>query len=152
SSDLNLSIEPYTIKRIANEYHDKQIQGSIASATSIRAHLHVDSNTAPIQHTLPEASLFALQQYFQGTNKFHDWEDYFPSLYYKLITSQIKDLEDIHSMEEGIENRIKTLIEKASSFERLIQELTTSRYTKARLQRGLTHILTNTGKDEMQQF
>src|SRR5699024_7839336 len=70
-SDYNLSIEPYTIKRIANEYHDKQIEGSIASATSIRAHLQVDSNTAPIQHTLPEPSLLALQQYFQKTNKFH---------------------------------------------------------------------------------
>src|SRR5699024_2690172 len=151
-SDYNLSIEPYTIKRIANEYHHKQIESSIASATSIRAHLQVESNTAPIQHTLPEPSLLALQQYFQKTNKFHDWEDYFPSLYYKIITSQMKDLADIHLMEEGIENRIKTLIEKTTSFEGLMQKLTTSRYTNSRLQRGLTHILTNTSKEEMQQF
>lgn len=151
-SDYNLAIEPYTIKRVANNYHDKQIQGSIASATSIRLQLQDHANTAPIQHTLPDASLLTLQQYFQETNTFHNWENYFSSLYYKMITSQMKDLSEIHLMEEGIENRIKSQIEHATSFARLMQELTTSRYTKARLQRGLTHILTNTSKDEMQEF
>lgn len=151
-SDYHLPIEPYTIKRIANDYHDKQIHGSIASATSIRNQLHEKLDTATIQHTLPKTSLRTLQQYFQEANMFHHWEDYFPSLYYKLITSQMKDLSEIHLMEEGIENRIKSQIEYTTSFATLMQGLTTSRYTNARLQRGLTHILTNTSKEEIDQF
>lgn len=149
--DHDLSIEPYTIKRIANDYHTPYISGPIASATSIRNTL-LQGDSAEVEQALPHASLQMLRQYYKKTHVFHHWESYFPSLYYKVMTSQLTALSHIHLIEEGLENRIQNKIDLATSFEDFLYHLSTSRYTRARLQRSLTHILTNTTKEEISAF
>lgn len=148
----NISMQPYTIKRIANDYHDKNIHGAIASATSIRTSLLANKDTKQISHTLPDASLQSIEDYLDLTNTLHDWEAYFPFLYYKIRTSKVSELSQIHLMEEGLENRVIKQINKAHSFSSLLEHLNTNRYTNARLQRALTHLLTNTSKEEIEVF
>ncbi len=57
-TNLNLNIKPILIKRIANNYNDQDISGTIASATSIRNNI---DNTDIIKDSLPKQSLLNLQ-------------------------------------------------------------------------------------------
>lgn len=150
--DNELPMEITTIQRIQNHYHDHIITNRIASATSIRHTLLEDGLSNEVKHTLPEHSLTQLKAYYTKTEKWHEWEQYFPLLRYKILTSSTDDLANIHGMEEGIEHRLKQKIKQSVSFSELIHHLKTKRYTTTRLQRILTHLLTNTTKAEITNY
>lgn len=147
-----LPIEPYTIKRIQNEYHDKHITSSLASATSIRNELFKNSFSNAVSATLPASSLQALRSYYAVTKDFHHWERYFPFLHYKVLTMRVEDLRLIHGVDEGMEYRLKTTAKHAKSFADWLNRVKTKRYTETRLQRVFTHILTNSTKSEIEPF
>lgn len=147
-----LPIEPVAIQRLHNHYHDESIEHSIASATSIRKSALRTNGLKDIKQTIPPASFDALRTYKTITNTWHSWEAYFPYLYYKLITTETKALQELHSVDEGIEHRLKKYIHKANNFEHFVDAIRTNRYTTARIQRMCTHILTNTTKQEIDTF
>jgi len=144
-------IEPLTIPRIHNEYHQEKIQHSIASATSIRKELHTNGLTEKALSTLPKQSVDQLQHYKKTANIWHQWELYFPFLHYKVMTMEKQQLASIFSVDEGLENRIKQTASTATSFADWLEKIKTKRYTQTRLQRMFVHILTNTSKEEMYQ-
>lgn len=150
--DNKLAIDIHTIKRIHNNYHDEFISHSIASATSIRKHIFEYGLTDKIAGTLPESSLSSLRTYDEKAKMFHHWEDYFPYIRYRLVTSTLDELAQIHSMDEGLENRMKKNIEHSLTFADFIHRVKTKRYTTVRIQRALTHLLTNTKKTEIHSF
>lgn len=148
----NLAIEPLTIKRIKNDYHEQIITNQIASATSIRNELMKNELSEKISATLPENSLFQLKEYKKQATIWHHWEHYFPYLHYKVITLKPSELIEVHGVDEGLEHRIKQTAIHAHSFSDWINRLKTKRYTQARLQRTFIHILTNTTKKEVIHF
>lgn len=148
----NFPIEPVAIQRLHNHYHDESIEHSIASATSIRKSALQTNGLKEVKQTIPPASFDVLHTYQTITNTWHHWEAYFPYLYYKLITTETKALQGLHSVDEGIEHRLKKHIQKANSFEQFVDAVRTNRYTTARIQRMCTHILTNTTKQEIDTF
>lgn len=144
-----LPIKALTIKRKNSHFHDEEIKGKIASATSIRKELKKNTFTNQLSEAVPEQSKKQIESYKEKTNLWHDWELYFPLLYYRLVTMTNEELEKIHGVEEGIETRIKKAIREAKSFADLIDRMKTKRYTQVRLQRMFVHILTNTTKNEI---
>jgi predicted nucleotidyltransferase len=58
------------------------------------------------------------------------------------------DISNIHTVDEGIENRVYKYITEANSLEELLELVKTKRYTYHRLSRMFTHILNNFSKDE----
>ncbi|TRZ38832.1 nucleotidyltransferase [Niallia circulans] len=147
---LSLPIEIHTVQRLNAGYHDKFFTSdTIASATSIRKEIIEGNSLDTITPYINAATLKILQDYKQRFATFHEWEKYWPYLKFRLMQMTSTELQTIYEVEEGIENRILAVYEKASSFQEFISLLKTKRYTWTRLQRICVHILTNTKKEEM---
>ncbi len=134
----NTTIKAHTIAR-TNHYHDETIESDIASATAIRkaVRLHQDvSNTTPMAKTLKHAQPIA-------------WDNYFSYIQTKLISLDKHNLSEIFLMDEGLENHLSKQIKHAQDFESFMQSAISKRYTRARIQRALVHLLTHTKRSEI---
>ncbi len=148
--DQKSSILPLTISRRAANYHDDTLHdSSIASATSIRKEIEQSASIQAIQKYVPANSFSKLKKGYDVFGKFVNWEELFPLLKYKLMTASLDELQTIYEIEEGIEHRFISKIQRATSFEHFIKLVKTKRFTWTRLQRMCTHLLTNAKKDEM---
>ncbi|HEX6594827.1 MAG TPA: nucleotidyltransferase [Bacillota bacterium] len=145
----NYPITPLTIKRIQNNYHDSMITNSIASATSIRKKLLETNNLRNVIDTIPPVMTEQLQNYKLATSLWHQWDNYFNLIHYRIMTMSAGELRTIQGVDEGLEHRIKKTAKKAASFHTWVQAMKTKRYTWNRIQRIFTHILTNTKKEEI---
>ena len=70
----------------------------------------------------------------------------------KLLTSQIADLQKIHGINEGLENRILDLSKTAENWQALIRAVTTKRYPASRIARTLLYLLLDIDKEAIAQF
>lgn len=147
-----LPIEPLTIPRIQNKFHDEEISTTIASATSIRKELENNELTGKARAALPEMSASQLVKYKKIAGLWHRWDHYFPFLQYRVLSMEACELKNIHGVDEGLENRIKRTAAKAVSFADWIDSVKTRRYTQARLQRTFTHILLHSSKEAIASF
>jgi predicted nucleotidyltransferase len=139
---LQSTIEPKSIQRIANQYRDLTFSHhSIASATSIRQAV---KNKQAIIDYVPELT----HQYL--TDYANDWDHYFDWLQYQIIANE-KNLHLIHDMTEGLHNRIIEANRKATNFHELTNLLSSKRHTESKIRRILAHILTNYTEEEFQQ-
>lgn len=146
-----LPIQPLTIKRINNDYHEQRITSRIASATSIRKQLlHHDNRLGQIKQTMPAGTIRQLEAYKKKATIWHTWEKYFPLLHYRVMTTTLEDLAAIQGVDEGLEFRIKETAKTATSFQEWMEAIKTKRYTWTRLQRMFAYILTNTKKTDME--
>lgn len=148
----NLPIEPLTIQRVHNAYHDTSINHKIASATSIRKELLMNGLSETVINTLPDATISQLHQYKKISTVWHQWEHYFPYLHYKITSMKSSELEDFLGVDEGLEHRIKETAPYILSYSNWLDKVKTKRYTTNRLQRMFTHILTHTTKEENERF
>lgn len=133
--DHEYSIDLHCIKR-TNDFHSLKIE-TISSASAIR---HALKNKIDIVNQFCNYSDY---------QEFYFFEDFFPFLRYKLLTTRKEELKQIHLIDEGIENLLKDKIETCKNMEELILSLTSKRYTRSRIQRMLIHILMNNTKDEI---
>ncbi|WP_456275602.1 nucleotidyltransferase [Bacillus sp. AK128] len=149
--DQQAKLIPKTITRTGANYHDEHFQSpTIASATSIRKALFSHtSDLDDVKGYFPETTYSGLLRYKKEFKQFHQWEDYFQLLKYKVLSSSVDELENIYEMEEGLHNRIVSKIKYTTSFIEFMEALKTKRYTWTRLQRACTHLLTNTTKEVM---
>lgn len=127
----NYTIEPITIKR-TNDYHDTLSNEEIISATNIREKIN---NNIDILKFIPEGNI----------NKIN-YELFFNLLKYKIITE--KDLSIYLTVDEGIDNRLKKVINEVTSLDELINKIKTKRYTYNRLMRMFIHILIGLTKED----
>jgi predicted nucleotidyltransferase len=141
-------IKAFTIKRKNAEYHDEHFASeTIASATSIRKALF--SNKGDIDRFVPISTKDLLIKYIDDFQEFHQWENYWPLLKYRILHAANSELKEIYEVEEGLENRFKNAASHSQSFQEFMQSIKTKRYTWTRLQRACLHILTNTKKADM---
>ena len=127
---LKSKIKPVSIKR-TNDYHSKELNDAITSATSIREAI---KNNLDITKYVPIETKKKLINY--------DESRYFDLLKYKIISTD--DLSIYLDVNEGIDKRIKKNILKANNLDELIKLVKTKRYTYNKLQRMFLHILTDT--------
>ena len=73
-------------------------------------------------------------------------EDYFPLLKYKILSEE--DLTIYQTVEEGIDQVLKKQILNSNSYEELIQNIKSKRYTYNKISRMLLHILCNFTKEK----
>ena len=130
----NYNIEVINIKRTTS-YHGEEIQNNITSASNIRK-LYLEGKD--ISKLIPYNSniLYKINM-----------NNYFNYLKYKIITEE-SNLNKYQTVDEGIENRIIKEINNSNSYEELIQNIKTKRYTYNKISRMLLHILTNFTKEE----
>ena len=131
----NYKINPVSIKR-TNNYHGKEINNNILNASLLR---NMYNNNKNIDNYIPKNVTKYLYQNL--TN-----ESYYSYLKYKIITE--KDLSIYQTTDEGIENRIKKVINNSNTWENLVKNIKTKRYTYNKINRMLIHILTSFTKEE----
>ena len=128
----NYNIEPITIKR-TNDYHDKASNNKIISATNIREKI---KNNIDITEFVPN------KEYI---NKI-DYDLYFNLLKYKILND--RDLSRYLTVDEGIENRLLSIINECNTIDELINKVKTKRYTYNRINRMFIHILIGLTKED----
>lgn len=127
----NYDIEPVTIKR-TNDYHDIESDEAIVSASNIREKIN---NKLSINKYIPEGTI----------NKIDD-ALLFSLIKYKITTED--HLEKYLSVDEGIDNRLKKVINNVNSLDKVVEEVKTKRYTYNRIMRMLIHILIGITKED----
>ena len=135
----NYNIKPITIKRIDN-YHEKELNNTFSSATSIREALKRNES---IKKHVPENTLEYL-------NDLHFIDNYFDILKYKIMTES--DLSIYSTVEEGIDNLLKKEIINSNSYDEFLEKIKSKRYTYNKIKRMLLHILCNFTKEKRDLF
>ena len=132
----NYPIEPISIKR-TNDYHATNLDNSkIVNATLIRK-LYNDNQD--ISSYIANNSLNKLIKI--------DYSNLYSLLKLQIINN-INNLSTYQTVEEGIENRIKKYIYKSNTWEELVNNIKTKRYTYNRINRMLIHILNSYKKSD----
>ncbi|GEN55682.1 UPF0348 protein YlbM [Halolactibacillus alkaliphilus] len=140
---INSNITIDTIKRKQAAYHQKVLSTPIASATSIRKSIADNHFSDHILKTMPSTVSALMQQYKETHGSFANFNDYYPFIQYKLLTTPSEALKAIHGMTEGIEHRLIDAAKKATSIDFFLNMVTTKRYTTTRIKRLLIHLLLN---------
>lgn len=137
------SLKTYPMKALSiqrtNAYHGMDLDSSIVSASALRNALFTHQS---IEGTTPMTDVLTKSELMR-------WQAYYPYLRMKLLTTPLADLKDIFLMEEGLENHLVKQAALADDFDTFITQSISKRYTKARIQRTLTHLLTHTTKAEV---
>ena len=131
---INSNIKCISIKR-DNDYNSKKLTNDITSATSIRENI---KNT-DIKKYVPDNVYPYLKK------KLYFIEDYFPLLKYKILSEN--NLNKYVGIDEGIDNKIKKVIYNSNSYEELIMNIKSKRYTYTKIKRILLAILIGFEKD-----
>lgn len=130
-------IQAHSILR-TNDYHGDKLE-TIASAKAIRNAIknHDDNYQIACPLTIDDP---------------HFADELYPYLRTLLLTSDIKELQKYHLVNEGIEKLLKDNAFKYDNYEDFINHSVSKRYTKARIMRTLTQIMMQTLKSEVSQI
>lgn len=131
----NYPIELHCIKR-TNDFHSLEVE-TISSASAIR---HALKNKQDIANQFCN---------YDDYHEFYFFDDLFPYLRFKLLTTSTDELKKLHLVDEGIENLLKDKINNCNNMNDFVTSLTSKRYTRSRIQRMLIHILINNSKDSI---
>ena len=134
----NRSIQAHTIQR-TNAYHSIEMDLPMVSASAIRKAL-IEGQS--IQNQSPMEAVLL-------TSFPNRLERYYPYLQLKLLTSPPDELKEIFLMQEGLENHLKDCALKHDDFDSFMQAAISKRYTRARIQRTLIHLLTHTRQSDV---
>lgn len=132
---LKSNIIPLTIKR-TNNHNSTLLTKYITSASSIRENIRKKN----IKKYVPKDTYKYLKR------KKYFIEDYFSLLKYKILSEN--DLSIYQGVEEGIENKIKKVIYDSNSYDELIMNIKSKRYTYSKIKRMLLCILIGYTKKE----
>jgi len=127
-------IDIVNIKRTI-DYYSSNIENNITSATNIRKML---SNNENIDKLIPynRDKLYKISM-----------NNLYQELKYQVIINS-NNLNTFQTVDEGIENRLLKYVDISNSYEELIYNIKTKRYTYNKLSRMILHILTNFTKEE----
>lgn len=130
----NYNIEPITIKR-TNNYLDTSSNEDIISATNIRNKIQ---NNIDISKYVPNTTIPFIENI--------SLNNFFNIIKYKIITEH--DLSIYLDVDEGIENRLKNVINECNNTQELIENIKSKRYTYNKIRRMLIHILIGFTKED----
>lgn len=134
---LNSKIIPYTIKRQGANYNEGEINTSYPSATSIRNYMKSNNDFNILKTTLPDQSYNTICSLANDKYSFVFPEAMFKYLKYKLLTERDK-LSNIIDTNEGLNNKILKEILSSNSFDQLVLNVKSKRYTYTRICRILS--------------
>ncbi len=156
-TNLNSKIKPITIQRMGASYHQKNIEGKISSATSIRNEILSSLTScktnlfAPdnkIKSTIPLSCFPILEKELREGRCPVTFDSYQQSIFTILRKTSLEDISRIHGVTEGLENRIKKASLRSYNIEQLINSIKTKRYTRTKIQRIILHIMMNLTKED----
>ncbi|GAB6170018.1 nucleotidyltransferase [Clostridium carnis] len=136
---LNSSIKPLTLKREGSSYNDKNLSLNFSSATSIRESLKNSTSIEKIASNMPKASYDIFKNLYDTNYPFIFEENMFNYIKFKLINNCI-NFNNLFDVSEGLDNKILKEIYNSNSYEELILNIKSKRYTYTKISRILTQI------------
>lgn len=156
---INTDIKPLFIQRINSNYNDREIAGTMASATAIRQALRLERNTCyPTKPYTANASINAntdaslnttswqqavpesVRQTLLQSNPGYDDALLWQLLRYRLRLLSTDDIAEACQCSEGLENLLKQATD-ATSFAQALQLCTNKRYSTSRIRRLFMQLL-----------
>ena len=144
---INSTIKPFTIKRTASNYHDKNISGSISSATSIREDFFTNNNLDNIRNVVPSATYKYMNDFLMKNTTFNDLHNFTDIFLYLFRLINYDKISFVNGVEEGLENRILRAFNNSNDLNYILKDISTKRYTMTRIKRILIHALIDLDKD-----
>ena len=142
----NLTITPVIIKRNGAGYHDTSTNTPVCSATALRTHIQATGFSYSLNDNMPAAVFKLLSQsiYANPLSVKH----FYPMLQYALWEHK-DNYNDYLEMNTEIANQLKSLNSYPSSFEGLVDYLTTKNQTSSRIRHALCNLLLGYTKQDM---
>ncbi len=141
---LKSPMKVHTIKRIETNYYDTvNTETNIQSATAIRQ-LHQTNQT--YKNYVPKYVYETLKK----TPPMQQ-DAFFPYIAYSLARYKANELNGIFGFTEGLEHLFLKHFQ-AKNYETLVEQLTSARYTNAKIKRNLIHMLIGTRKEDISTF
>ena len=134
---------PLAVKRQGAGYHDTDTKEEMASATAVRRMLHEGE---AISHAVPEISREILEQ---KRDCFADNEMLTPLIIQKVLQTSAEALNSIFGAGEGLGNIMKNRVRYWKSYEDIVADLKSKRYTRTRIERVLVHTLLEIKREDM---
>lgn len=133
---LKSNIKPFTLKRVNNLYNNKNLSGNISSATSIRENiLTLDS----IKDSIPINNFELLKNDIENNIAPITLNTFSDIILYKLRESSLEYIESLMDVSEGLEYKIKKECDICGNINDLIDNVSSKRYPKTRIQRILLY-------------
>ena len=135
--------QPMTVKRQGAGYHDHQADMPLASATAIRRAI---AEGREIFQSVPEISWEIISR---ERGNLADQEMLFDLIRQKILTTSAEELNKIFGAEEGLGSAMKKGVRYWKSYEDIIEDLKSKRYTRTRIARVLALTLLGVTRDDV---
>lgn len=146
------SIEPVTVKREGNDYHDTSLSSAFASASAIRKALK-DSELSQIEAQLPHASYQILKEHWGQTCPITA-DDFSLLIQYALLQYAhcLGGYTAFADVTSDLSDKIKKNLPAYQNLTSFCEALKTKDITASRLSRSLFHILLGITREQMRVF
>lgn len=136
---LNSKIKPYTIKRIASQYHDTDLQNEFSSATAIRQVIEHEVLQS-LSGQIPDTNIALFEGNYQKRFPIFT-NDFSLLLKYRLLNETKLSLTEYADISDELANRIYNQRNEFIDFEQFCELLKTKEVTYSRISRALIHVL-----------
>lgn len=133
-------LELIPVQRIASDYHEKNIQGDISSATSIRKAARNGELAAACQ-AIPASGRDIFLENISSGRAVLDKDILWKLIKTTIIRSEPEDLARYAEISEGVENLFKKTVTSSKDLDGFVNSCVSRRYPRGRIQRNLTHVL-----------
>ncbi len=131
AQSIGFNCDYLSVSRIGTEHDSTEVCENYSSASNIRQ-LILENKIEEVYNLVP----YNLESIFKKTPH-TNFALLDKAIMFKLRTLSIEDIKKAPDISEGIENRIFESIKTAASFEELLSNIKTKRYTMARIRRIL---------------
>lgn len=135
---LNSTIEPYLVKRQGSSYHDDRLNSPFVSATAVRKLIQEMPERLFTGDWIPQSVMEVLKRTPFRASKIEDFEKL---ILYALRMSNAQELSSFRDISEGLENKLLEASHTSSTYEMLVQNVKSKRYTQTRINRVLLNTL-----------
>ena len=135
---LNSTIDPYLVKRQGSSYHDDRLDSPFVSATAVRKLIHELPERLFTGDWIPQSVMEVLKRTPFRASKIEDFEKL---ILYALRMSNAQELSSFRDISEGLENKLLEASHTSSTYEMLVQNVKSKRYTQTRINRVLLNTL-----------
>ena len=144
--DIGSNITPVTVARSGSNYNDEVPENDkIASATAIRNIMK--NRPLDAEKYMPESAFSVLEEENEKGRTPLNYDVLNVAILSRLRTLTSEQIEGVMGVSEGLHNRIYKEIRQCKSVDEIVENITTKRYTSARIRRILISAVTGVTKE-----